>query len=143
LREILDETVRRGWQAMVMIPGGGPLHDDCAERGIASCELPLSAYSNGRKTAWDICRYAADSVRTTSAVRTAVRRFRPDLIYVNGPRPLPAALFGAGDTPIVFHAHSALDRHYTRAIARWCVQRGRMRVIAISEFVARPYPGAT
>jgi glycosyltransferase involved in cell wall biosynthesis len=72
-----------------------------------------------------------------------VREFHPGLIYVNGPRPLPAALFGARGMPVVFHAHSYLDRRYTRAIARWCITRGRMRVVAISEFVARIFPGAT
>jgi glycosyltransferase involved in cell wall biosynthesis len=143
LREILDETVRRGWQATVMIPGEGALHDDCADRGIPSCELPLRAYANGRKTVGDFFRYPADCLRAVNAVRAAVQQFEADLIYVNGPRPLPAALFGAGDKPVVFHAHSSLDRRYARAIARRCVERGRMRVIAISEFVARPFPGAT
>ncbi|HEY4088040.1 MAG TPA: glycosyltransferase family 4 protein [Bryobacteraceae bacterium] len=143
LRDILDETVRRNWDAMAMMPGDGPLHLDCEERGIPSRELPLSAYANGHKTALDMVRYAADSMRAAAALRTAVREFEPDLIYVNGPRVLPAALFGAAGKPIVFHAHSALDSRYTRAIARWCVERGRMRVIAISGFVARPFPGAT
>jgi glycosyltransferase involved in cell wall biosynthesis len=142
LREILDEAVRRGWQAMAMLPGGGPLHGDCADRGIPSYELPIPFYANGRKTAWDILRYPADCLRAANAVRAAVQQFAPDLIYVNGPRPLPAAILGAGNTSVVFHAHSSLDRRYTRAIARWCVRRGRMRVIAISEFVARPFPGA-
>jgi glycosyltransferase involved in cell wall biosynthesis len=143
LRDILDETARRGWETMVMIPDDGPLHVDCRERGIPSSSLPLSKYANGHKTAWDIVHYAADSKQAAAAVRTAVREFKPDLIYVNGPRVLPAALLGAGGQPVVFHAHSYLASRYTRAIARWCVKRGRMRVVAISEFVARPYPGAT
>jgi len=143
LREILDETIRRGWQAMLMIPGDGPLHVDCAERGIPSCELALSPYANGHKTALDVLRYGVDSIHAAKAIRETARQFEPHLIYVNGPRPLPAALFGARRTPVLFHAHSYLDRRYTRAIARWCVARGDMRVIAISEFVARPFCGAT
>lgn len=143
LCEILDETVRRGWGAMVMIPGDGPLHVDCEERGIPSRAFPLPEYGNGHKTARDVIRYATDSMRATAAARAAVRKFEPNLIYVNGPRPLPAALFGARGAPVLFHAHSYLDSRYTRAIARCCVKRGRMRVIAISEFVARPFPGAT
>ena len=74
LRDILDETVRRGWDAMAMMPGDGPLHLDCQERGIPSRALPLSAYANGHKTAWDIVRYGGDSRRAAAAVRTAVRR---------------------------------------------------------------------
>jgi glycosyltransferase involved in cell wall biosynthesis len=76
-------------------------------------------------------------------VRETIQRFDPQLIYVNGPRALPAALLGARGRPVLFHAHSFLDRRYTRAIARWCVKRGRMRVIAISEFVGRAFPCAT
>lgn len=143
LHEILQETARRGWEAMVMIPGDGPLHLDYEELGIPSRRLPLSHYANGQKTTWDIIRYGVDSLRSVSAVRQTAREFEPHLIYVNGPRPLPAALFGARGKPLIFHAHSYLDRRYTRAIARWCVTRGRMRVIAISEFVAQTFPGAT
>ena len=125
-----------------MLPGDGPLHLDCRERGIPSRALPLSAYANGHKTVVDMIRYAADTMRATVALRAAVREFEPALIYVNGPRALPAALLGARGTPVLFHAHSHLERHYARTIARWCVARGRMRVIAISEFVAGPFPGA-
>ena len=142
LGEILDETARRGWDAMVMIPGDGPLHLDCAERGIPSRALPLSAYANGHKTAWDMVRYAADSVRSAAAVRETIQGFDPQLIYVNGPRALPAALLAARGRPMLFHAHSSLDRGYARAVAHWCVKRGRMRVIAISEFAGRMFPGA-
>jgi glycosyltransferase involved in cell wall biosynthesis len=143
LCDILDETVRRGWETMVMIPGDGPLHADCAERGIPSRALPLSRYANGHKTAWDLVRYGMDSIRSARVVRAVAREFEPHLIYVNGPRLLPTALLAARGTPVVFHAHSYLDRRYTRAIARWSVARGRMRVIAISEFVAQPFAGAT
>jgi len=143
LREILQETVRRGWEAMVMIPGEGPLHTDCEELGIPTRALSLSPYANGHKTTWDIVRYGVDSIRSVSAVRKTVREFEPHLICVNGPRVLPAAHFGARGTPVVFHAHSYLDRRYTRAIARWCVARGHVRVIAISGFVAQTFPGAS
>ncbi len=142
LRDVLDETARRGWRAMAMMPGDGPLRTDCGDRGIPTRALPLLGCANGHKTATDIVRYAADSMRAAAAVRATAREFEPDLIYVNGPRALPAGLFGAGATPVLFHAHSYLDRRYARAIARWCVKRGRMRVIAISGFVARLYPGA-
>lgn len=141
LREILDETLKRGWRATVMIPGNGPVHQACADRGIPSLGLPLSRYANGHKTVLDVLRYGADSLRAASAICDAVRRFKPEVIYVNGPRPLLAASLAekTSGAPIIFHAHSYLDRNYTRRIARWCVRRSGMRVIAISEFVARPF----
>jgi glycosyltransferase involved in cell wall biosynthesis len=139
LKELLDEVVRRGWQAAVMLPGSGPLHDECAKRGIPSSPLPLAYYANGNKTPTDILRYGFDSLRAGVAIRRAARRLNADLIYINGPRALPAAVVGADDTPIVFHAHSYPEREYARRIARWCVAKKRMTVIAISEFVAQPF----
>src|SRR5262249_51210321 len=52
---------------------------------------------------------------------------------------LPAAVLGAKNTPVVFHAHSYFDREYTRRIAQWCIARRKMTVVAISEFVAQPF----
>lgn len=139
LKEFLDEVVRRGWNAEVLAPGNGPLHEECARRGIPSSPLPLSRYANGHKTPADILRYGLDSARAGLAIRKAARRLNADLIYVNGPRALPAAVWGAGDTPIVFHAHSYPDREYTRRIAQWCVAKKRITVVAISEFAAQPF----
>ncbi len=139
LIELLDEVVRRGWKAEVMAPENRPLHEECAKRGIPSSPLPLAQYANGHKTPTDILRYGFDSVRAGLAIRKAARSLNSDLIYINGPRALPAAVLGAEDTPIVFHAHSYPDREYARRIARWCVARKRMAVIAISQFVAQPF----
>ncbi len=141
LREILDEVIRRGWKATVMAPGTGPLHQACADRGIASHQLPLARYANGHKTAVDVLRYGVDSMRAAAAIRDTAARFKPDLLYVNGPRALLAATLSARSIrcPIVFHAHSFLDRRYTQRIARWCVSASSMQIVAISDFAARPF----
>ena len=139
LIELLDEVVRRGWQAEVMAPGTGPLHEECAKRGIPSSPLPLARYTNGHKTPADILRYGFDSARAGLAIRRAARRLNADLIYVNGPRALPAAVFGTNDTPIVFHAHSYPDRRYTHRIVQWCIAGKRASVVAISQFAAQPF----
>ncbi len=145
LRDLLDETLRRGWQAEVLAPGGGPLRQACLDRGIPFSHLPLAHYANGHKTPGDIFRYGLDCARAGRVIRQAAQRLNADLVYVNGPRALPAAVHGvdAEGPPIVFHAHSYLDREYTRRIARWCVARRTMHVIAISRFVAQPFSGMT
>lgn len=144
LSEVLDEVVRRGWLAQVMAPGSGPLLAACTARGIPALPLPFNRYSNGHKTATDVFRYTIDSARAMFAIRDAARRFQPDLIYVNGPRVLPAAVLAARtlQTPIIFHTHSYLKRGYARSIADWCVKQENVRVVAISRFVARPFDGA-
>ncbi len=62
-----------------------------------------------------------------------------DLVYVNGPRVLPRAVLSVRRrAPLLFHAHSYLDR----ALAAWLVGRSlrysRAGVIAVSRFVAEP-----
>ncbi len=121
LREVLDEVVRRGWQAEVMAPLSegtrGPLHQTCTELGISSHILPLVGYANGHKTPIDVMRYGVDSLRAASAIRHAARRLKPDLLYVNGPRALLAATLAARtiwiarccSTPTVFSIAATRD----------------------------------
>lgn len=144
LRELLDETVRRGWQCEAMAAGNGPLHQACADRGIVSARLPLACHANHPKTIPDAFRFGIDTLRSARAIRRTLERFQADLIYVNGPRILPAvvAAMQGKRTPIVFHAHSYPAGETARRIARWCIRRKRMRVLAISQFVARAFSQA-
>lgn len=141
LRNLLDAVVQRDWQAKVMAPGNGPLHQACANRGIPSSLLPFARYAYGHKTVQDVFRYGTDTLRAGLAIRDAAREFRADLIYVNGPRVLPAAVFARGSerVPIIFHAHSYPDRAYARRILQWCISQENVRVLAISRFVAQPF----
>jgi glycosyltransferase involved in cell wall biosynthesis len=141
LLNLLDEIVRRGWQAKVMAPASGPLHDGCAIRGIPSSRLPLARYTNGRKTAQDVLRYGVDTFCSGLAIRNASKSFHPDLIYVNGPRVLPAAVVAARSkqTPIIFHTHSDCGRGLAHRLVEWCVTQERVRVLAISRFIAQPF----
>jgi glycosyltransferase involved in cell wall biosynthesis len=109
LLDLLEEVQRRGWQAHIVAPGNGPLRRACEERNVAFSSSPSAAKS-----------------------------FCPDLIYVNGPRVLPSATVASwrDRTPIIFHAHSYPGRGYARFIARRCIGLRRMRVLAISRFVA-------
>ncbi len=136
LRDVLLEVRRRGWEAEVMAPAGGPLLSFARDCGFDTQPLRIGRYSNGRKSPADVARYGFDMTRTGYALRSALRARPADLVYVNGPRVLPA-LAGVG-SPVVFHAHSLLPRKYARAIARWSLRRTRAAVIACSEFSARP-----
>ncbi|MCX6624242.1 MAG: glycosyltransferase family 4 protein, partial [Acidobacteria bacterium] len=69
-----------------------------------------------------------------AAIRDAVGRHSIDLLYVNGPRVLPAAT--AASCPLVFHSHSHLDKRYTRGLVAWSVRRAGAMVISVSCFAA-------
>jgi len=67
-------------------------------------------------------------------VRQTVRRKRVDLVYVNGPRALPAVLGVA--CPVVFHAHSRIRGWRERHLVRWILRSANATIIAASGYVA-------
>lgn len=135
LRDVLEEVSRLGWQAEVMAPGAGPLLDFAHERGFAVQSLPLTRYSNGSKTASDVLRFGLDMARSASILRRVLRERAADLVYVNGPRILPAV--SGIRLPVVFHSHSLLDKQYSRIIAGWVLRAHNTRVLTCSEFTAQ------
>ena len=61
-----------------------------------------------------------------------------DLIYVNGPRLLPAAAIAARGKPLLFHAHSIVAQPAATALMRWAVRSSGANVIAGCHFVLAP-----
>lgn len=133
LRDLIEEVGRRNGKAELAAPGNGPLLDLCPSRS-----LPLPRYANGSKTPGQLLRYGWDMRRAARVIREMIDRRRPDFIYANGPRILPAAVQGL---PLVFHAHSFLHKRYARWIANACLRGRDTTVIASSRFVAEPLAG--
>jgi glycosyltransferase involved in cell wall biosynthesis len=108
LLELLPAVKERGWQAHVAAPGGGPLADKLRAIGIPFHPL--------------------------ASIFSQMRRLAVNLIYVNGPRLLPAA--ACTGKSMVFHAHSVPRQSYARALAGLALRSARTEVIAVSEFAA-------
>lgn len=123
LKDVMAEAYQRGWTTLLARPGDG---------------LPpaVASYANGRKSWRDCCAFPVDTMRAAKSIRRMAREYRVDLVYVNGPRVLPAVAIAG--VPVVFHAHSYLAEGYARTITRLCLLRTRAKVLAASEFVARP-----
>jgi glycosyltransferase involved in cell wall biosynthesis len=67
-----------------------------------------------------------------------MRRYDADLIYVNGPRLLPAAALAVRDgPPVLFHSHSLLGG-YVRRLAGRSLAMVRAAIVASCKFVAAP-----
>lgn len=126
LRDVMEEARSRGWSTRLMNPGNG---------------LPASvgSYANGTKSLRDMSLYGADMWKAARAMRRVVREDRIDLIYVNGPRILPAAAMVR--PPLVFHSHSLISAPYALQLARWSLGKSRAAVLAASRFVAGPLIG--
>lgn len=137
LLDLIDGLACSGLHAAV--PAGGPLVPALAARGVTVHELPPSNYGNGYKTPADLLRFTVDTPRLASRIAGLVRKHAADLVYVNGPRLLPAASL-ATRGPLIFHAHNYLGKRYSSTLARWSLRRANARVIACCRFVARVLP---
>src|SRR5437016_3413347 len=115
LVDLVDGMARGGLHAA--LPGTGPLSDALRKRGVEVSELPRLEYSHGRKTALDVLHYTVDTQRLVPRIRNMIESHAIDLVYVNGPRLLPAAAMAARN--FVFHAHSYLDKRYASLLARF------------------------
>jgi len=137
LLDLIPAFCGRGWQVHVAAPGDGPLAQECRERGASFDSLPGGSYSRGRKSAGDVIRFALNLPRLRHAIRNLVGRYHPRLLYVNGPRLLPAV--SGTDIPVcVFHCHSLLRQRYAVWLAGRSLRASAATVIANCHFVARP-----
>src|SRR5690348_3049963 len=93
LLDLLPAIRARGWWASVAAPGTGPLTDRVQLLGIDYHPLPSYEFTSGRKNVADAIRFAWALPETTTQLRRLVRELSIDLVYVNGPRALPAASF--------------------------------------------------
>jgi glycosyltransferase involved in cell wall biosynthesis len=123
LRDLLPAVEARGWTAAVATPGEGGLQ--------------LGPFHTGRKSIGDAILFA----RQMPALRQQIEKTPADVIYVNGPRLLPAIPEGR---PVIFHCHSFLDKRYAVWLARRALRRTRATVIGTCRFVLKPLraPGA-
>ena len=113
LRDLLPAVAARGWTSTLI--------DD----------LDIGPFQSGRKSFQDAILYAT---QIPAALR-AIRHLPGDLIYVNGPRLLPAIPSGR---PVVFHCHNFLGRRYAAWMARRALRRTRATVIGACRFVLEP-----
>jgi glycosyltransferase involved in cell wall biosynthesis len=137
LLDVIDGVEQRGWASVVMAPGFGALPTQSSRRGIPVVPLPLSPMSNGCKSAGDLLKFVSELPGLKVALQRAVDEHGADLVYVNGPRVLPAATdLGV---PVLFHAHSYVNGIVPRWLAARAIRRASATVIAASQFVARQF----
>lgn len=129
LLDLLPAVAERGWRAVVAAPAEGPLLDRCRAAGAAVEEIRLRTNPAPR--------FALDSAAAARCIARLLTSIRADLLYINGPRAVPAGVWAAGGRcRVVFHCHSVFPRA-TPIVGR-LLRRARAVVIASSAFVLRP-----
>lgn len=136
LVDLIPAMSGRGWSVHLAVPHG-PLAEQAAECNVTVDPIECGPYSSGRKTLADMARFAAETPRLAREIRTLVARYDADLIYVNGPRLLPAVALAARKVPrVFFHAHNRL-RGPSRRLAGRSLATVRAAVVASCHFVAQ------
>ena len=121
-----------------MAPGEGEMFDFCRDSGVLPFSIPFGPYRSGSKTISDTLRFSSDTLRVSRIIRNLAHKHAINLVYVNGPRLLPAASMTSA--PLIFHAHSLPDKLYARRIS--AIAARRAVVVAAAESVARAYANA-
>jgi len=139
LLEVLPAFAARGWQALIGLPGEGDMFVRVRALGFEAEPIDCGPYESGRKSAADVGRFATGTPRLARQIRALATRAHAGLIYLNGPRLLPAAALAGLDRPVVFHAHSYLAPGLARRLAGVSLKKLNARVIGQCEFVAEPW----
>src|SRR5262249_38956489 len=108
LLELLPAVRERGWRALVGLPGEGELFARVQSLGFKTARVDCGPYGPGRKSAVDLLRFLAGTPRLAWQIPRLAARAQADVVYVNGPRLLPAVAMARLRQPVVFHSHSFL-----------------------------------
>ena len=135
LLDLIPALLDRRWDVRMLLPGEGPLVQALHDLGVPVQLVQCGPYTAGRKTLRDVVRFVGDY----RAITKAVERQSADLIYVNGPRLLPAAARACRGTPILFHAHSYLSKRYAVSLVGRALKKSGATAIASSNFVGAPW----
>ena len=138
LLDLLPALADRGWSAHVAAPGNGVLMERATALSATADRLRCGRYSSGRKTTAEAARFAFEAPRLARDVSRLIRHYDADLVYVNGPRLLPAAALAARKgPPVLFHSHSYLEGH-ARQLAGYSLRLAHAAMVASCRFVAWP-----
>lgn len=138
LLDTVDAVEHMGWEARILVPGRGPLVEALGSRKVGTGEIPCGPYRSGDKSGADFLRFVLDLRQQVRVIGDAVARSNIDLIYVNGPRLLPAAALAApGQVPLLFHIHTHLRGSALR-LTRWILRSTTTTVVGCSNSVLEP-----
>ena len=121
LLELLPAMRDAGWQALVGLPGEGELFATRSRAGLRGGAHRLRAVRVRTEISGGL-RYVSWRARRGWRVRCArmAQRVDADLVYLNGPRLLPAAAMAGFERPVLFHSHSYLGPGAVRTPGRAC-----------------------
>ncbi|MGI8959628.1 MAG: glycosyltransferase family 4 protein [Bryobacteraceae bacterium] len=140
LLELLPMVVQRGWNGRVAVSGEGVYSRQLRASGFPVELIPCGAYTSGRKEISDIARYVWKAPQITNKIFEIVTTRHIDLLYVNGPRLLPAAALVSRrlSIPLLFHSHHRIVQEAGVRLAGESLRWAGAEVVACCGFAAEP-----
>jgi hypothetical protein len=139
LLELLPAFRDLGWTALTGMPGAGEMFERVRALGFEAERIECGPFSSGEKSRADLARFAKGTPRLLWQLRQMAARVRPNLVYVNGPRLLPAVALARLGAPVLFHSHSYLAPGFSRKMAGVSLRLVHAQVLASCRFVAEPW----
>jgi glycosyltransferase involved in cell wall biosynthesis len=111
LESVLDATAEQ-YEPIVAFPDEGPFSRKLADRNIQTLTYPLGFYQTGRKSCAEMLEFAGRTLLSAFKLIAVICRQDVGLVYINGPRCMPAGVLAARLTgrPALFHLHLTLVR---------------------------------
>ena len=140
LLELLPLVRQRGWRARVALPADATFAKAVRASGIPVDIIPCATYTPSKKRSADFARFGWEFPQMARAIAALAHSHRIGLLYVNGPRLLPAAALvaRAASIPLVLQAHHRLLQPIAVRLAAESLRWSRARVIACCRFAAEP-----
>ncbi|HKT12961.1 MAG TPA: glycosyltransferase family 4 protein [Terriglobia bacterium] len=111
LQSVLDATAEE-YDPIVAFPNDGPFRRKLEDLKVQTLTYPLGLYQTGQKPLSEILQFARRSMLCAFKLARIIRSQDIGLVYINGPRCLPAGVLAARITgrPTLFHLHLTLVR---------------------------------
>jgi glycosyltransferase involved in cell wall biosynthesis len=131
------DSLEESYEVIAAFPEQGPFRSALEQRNIETLDFPIGVYRAGQKSVVEMAAFAVRSVYCGFKLAVLLRRRRFALVYINGPRCLPAGVLAAWltRTPSIFHLHLILQRRLEVALVAW-LSRHVSRIFACSHAAA-------
>lgn len=139
LLDAVRAALELGWTCSVVLPEEGPLAYALRRLDVTVERIRCGPYQRGYKTIVDFVRYGREALAQKAAFARLLEANTFDLLYVNGPRLLPAGARAAHRRiPVLFHAHNHLAQRYAAQLVGRALRADEVTVAACSRFAAQP-----
>jgi glycosyltransferase involved in cell wall biosynthesis len=137
--DLLPALQASGWKVHAALPADGRYKTRLEAAGVETHKINCGPYHSGKKSLGDVVRFALDFRQQCHSISRLLSSDRFDVVYVNGPRVLPAVAQAAGRrVPVIFHAHNYIGTGAALALTGRSLRSCGAHVVACCEFIAEP-----